>query len=89
MIKKGEIIVNQDVTTFEGDYLHYQGESELFKDVKDQFLYYRDRLGKFEGVIHKNNILKIDNNKVECRKASMEEIMIAIERGVQNEEITN
>ena len=88
-IKKGQVIVDQDVTTFESDYLHYQGKSELFNDVKNQFLYYRDRLGKFEGVIHKNNKLKINNKEIECRKASMEEIMIAFERGIQDEEITN
>ena len=88
-IKKGQVIVDQDVTTFESDYLHYQGKSELFNNVKNQFLYYRDRLGKFEGVIHKNNKLKIDNKGIECCKASMEEIMIAFERGIQDEEITN
>lgn len=88
-IKKGQVIVDQDVTTFESDYLHYQGKSELFNGVKNQFLYYRDRLGKFEGVIHKNNKLKIDNKEIECRKASMEEIMIAFEREIQDEEITN
>ncbi len=80
-IKNGEIIVDDDVTHFEASYLHYAGESELFAEHKDKFLFYRDRLGKFEGVIKKEFGLDIDPKRIEKRKATMEEIMVAFERG--------
>ena len=82
-IKNGQIIVNENVTTFEASYLRYQGPSEAFVNHKDDFIYYRDRLGKFEGIIKKENEFDIDEKKIEKRKASMEEIMVAFERGEQ------
>ena len=82
-IKKGEIIVNEDVTTFESNYLHYVGPSELLEKHKDKFIFYRDRLGKFEGIIKKENKITINSSEVKFRKASMEEIMVAFERGEQ------
>ena len=87
-IKNGEIIVDDDVTNFEASYLHYAGESELFSKHKDKFIFYRDRLGKFEGLIKKEISLDIDENKIEKRKATMEEIMVAFERGESNEKST-
>jgi ABC-2 type transport system ATP-binding protein len=80
-IKSGKIIVNEDVTSFESSYLHYAGDSESFAKYKDRFIFYRDRLGKFEGIIRKEYELDIDDGKVEKRKATMEEIMVAFERG--------
>ena len=81
-IKKGEIIVNESVSTFESAYLHYEGPSEIFSKDKDKFIFYRDRLGKFEGIMKKEE--EIDAKEgVEKRKASMEEIMVAFERGEQ------
>ena len=79
-IKKGKIIVNEDVTSFEGSYLFYQGASEVFKDKKDDFIFYRDRLGKFEGVMEKSKEFEVNGSCLK-RKASMEEIMVAFERG--------
>lgn len=79
-IKNGQIIVNQNVVDFESDYLFYSGASEEFKEYKNKFIFYRDRLNKFEGVIKKSDALEI-TNFTECRNASMEEIMIALERG--------
>lgn len=79
-IKNGQIIVNQNVVDFESDYLFYSGTSEEFKEYKIKFIFYRDRLNKFEGVIKKSDALEI-TNFTECRNASMEEIMIALERG--------
>lgn len=87
-IKNGEIIVNDDVTNFEASYLHYVGESELFSQHKDKFIFYRDRLGKFEGIIKKGISLDIDEKSIEKRKATMEEIMVAFERGENNEKST-
>jgi len=84
-IKKGEIIVNDDVANFEASYLHYAGDSELFAHDKDKFIFYRDRQGKFEGIIKIENNLEIDESKIEKRKATMEEIMVAFERGENNE----
>ena len=80
-IKSGKIIVNEDVTSFESSYLHYAGDSESFAKYKDRFIFYRDRLGKFEGIIRKEFELDIADDKVEKRKATMEEIMVAFERG--------
>ena len=81
-IKKGEIIVNESVSTFESAYLHYEGPSEILSKDKDKFIFYRDRLGKFEGIMKKEE--EIDAKEgVEKRKASMEEIMVAFERGEQ------
>ena len=78
-IKNGEIIVNEDVTDFEASYLHYQGESETFAGLHEPFIFYRDRLGKFEGILRKDKRIEVAG--AEVRKASMEEIMIAFERG--------
>lgn len=86
-IKNGEIIVNDDVTNFEASYLRYAGESELFANHKDKFIFYRDRLGKFEGIIKKEFNLDIDESKIEKRNATMEEIMVAFERGENNEKV--
>ena len=80
-IKNGEIIVNEDVITFESSYIHYQGASEELIKHKDAFIFYRDRLGKFEGIVKKENEFEVDEKTVEKRKASMEEIMVAFERG--------
>ncbi len=80
-IKNGKVIVNEDVTTFESSYLHYSGDSGILFKYKDEFIFYRDRLGKFEGIIKKENELNINDIKVEKRKATMEEIMVAFERG--------
>lgn len=82
-IKKGGIIVNEDVTTFESSYIHYQGPSEELIKHKDVFIFYRDRLGKFEGIVKKENEFTVDEKVIEKRKASMEEIMVAFERGEQ------
>ena len=81
-IKKGEIIVNENVSTFESAYLHYEGPSEILSKNESKFIFYRDRLGKFEGIMKKKD--EIDAKEgVEKRKASMEEIMVAFERGEQ------
>ena len=82
-IKNGQIIVNEDVTTFEASFLHYQGSSESLINHKEDFIYYRDRLGRFEGIIKKENEFDIDEKIIEKRKASLEEIMVAFERGEQ------
>ena len=81
-IKKGEVIVNESVTTFESGYLHYEGPSENLSKEKDKFIFYRDRLGKFEGIMKKSDEIEALEG-VEKRKASMEEIMVAFERGEQ------
>ena len=81
-IKKGEIIVNESVSAFESGYLHYEGPSEILSKNKDKFIFYRDRLGKFEGIMSKDNEFDAKEG-VEKRKASMEEIMVAFERGEQ------
>ena len=81
-IKKGEIIVNESVSAFESGYLHYEGTSEILSKNKDKFIFYRDRLGKFEGIMSKDNELDAKEG-IEKRKASMEEIMVAFERGEQ------
>lgn len=80
-IQNGAILANEDVTSFEAGYLHYSGPSEAFASRHGDFIYEWDRLGKFEGVAKKNNAPLIDFEGVECRKASMEEIMVALERG--------
>ena len=80
-IRKGQIIASQDVTSFEGAYLHYQGESSILEPYKERFLFYRDRLGKFEGILPVEDKIELENNQVEVRKATLEEIMVAFERG--------
>ena len=80
-IKNGKIIVKEEVASFESSYLHYFGDSEILSKYKDKFIFYRDRLGKFEGIIKKEFELNIKDEKVEKRKATMEEIMVAFERG--------
>lgn len=81
-IKKGEVIVNESVTAFESGYLHYEGPSEILSKEKERFIFYRDRLGKFEGIMKKSEEIEALEG-IEKRKASMEEIMVAFERGEQ------
>ncbi len=80
-IKNGEIVINEDVTSFESSYLHYSGDSGTLSPYKDKFIFYRDRLGKFEGIMEKEYELEIKDMNVKKRKATMEEIMVAFERG--------
>ena len=80
-IKNGEIIVNTDVKSFESSYLSYAGDSGILSEYQDRFIFYRDRLGNFEGIMEKENELDINDEKIQKRKPTMEEIMVALERG--------
>ena len=83
-IQKGKIIANTDVETFKKGYIHISGPSEACSSYRQLCFFVRDRLGHFEGVgLSKNR--PEPKEGVEIRPASLEEIMIALERGDHDE----
>jgi ABC-2 type transport system ATP-binding protein len=81
-IQKGRILVSEPVRDFEHAYAYYSGEEEKIAACKDRFIHVRSHGGRFEAVALSENAPEIP--EVAKRQATLEEIMIALERG--NEE---
>ncbi len=82
-IKNGEILYTGDIGPFEGGYIHVEGEeSSLKEDEKSKIKHLRIKGGRFDGLIGKDEALLSPHKE---SKASLEEIMVAIERGEGNE----
>ena len=77
-IQKGKILVSESVANFEDDYVFYKGE-EKYLPPDNAFIHLRNHGGTFEAVGLKKD--ERDYPNVEKRKASLEEIMVALERG--------
>jgi len=83
-IKNGSILAFKDVNSFKEDYLYVEGDG-LSITKESAILHFAKRDNShYEGVIKKENRLLFPNEKL--REASLEEIMIAEERGQNNEE---
>jgi ABC-2 type transport system ATP-binding protein len=77
-IQKGEILVSETVEEFENAYLVYSGsDKDLPKD--SPFVHVRSHGGNFEAVGLKKE--ERDYPNVSKRRATLEEIMVALERG--------
>lgn len=83
-IQKGKIIADTDVETFEKGYVHISGPSEACSHLASSCIFVRDRLGRFEGVCPSSRRPEPIEG-AEIRPATLEEIMIAFERGDHDE----
>lgn len=82
-IKNGEIIYTGELSPFAKKYVHVEGEKDDLMDEDRPFIkHLRIKSGRFEGLIETGTILK---SKHSASKASLEEIMLALERGETNE----
>ena len=83
-IKNGSILAFKDVNSFKDDYLYVEGEKLSFTQESAILHFTQKDYSHFEGVIKKESKPLFSNEKL--REASLEEIMIAEERGQNNEE---
>jgi ABC-2 type transport system ATP-binding protein len=81
-IQNGRIVANETVAAFKGSYDHYEGDSSaLGEDAKAKFIYLKEHNGRFEAVAQAQEGVNLPFSK---REASLEEIMIALERGSED-----
>ena len=78
-IQKGKILVSESVPAFEHSYTQYSGEDKDLPFDHPYFIHVRQHGGKFEAVARSESSITLPN--VVSRPASLEEIMIALERG--------
>jgi ABC-2 type transport system ATP-binding protein len=79
-IQKGKILVSETVGAFEKTYLHYEGDAAaLTPELRVKFLHIREHNDKFEAV--GETIAAVEVPGALIRQATLEEIMIALERG--------
>lgn len=85
-IKKGRILSFKDVPSFKKDYLHIEGKEESINPLNERAILHERKKGdgKFEGVILAKDAHLFEGAM--ARVPSLEEIMIAEERGNENEE---
>lgn len=78
-IKEGKILYTGEVSGFENGYIHVEGDaSSLSGEQRRSIGHLRIRSSRFEGVTSKETASDIVGEK---RQATMEEIMLSIERG--------
>ncbi|MCQ2797398.1 MAG: ABC transporter ATP-binding protein [Bacilli bacterium] len=84
-IQKGKIVKAATAEEFKSGYLKVEGEvNSLTSSLKDKIGHYREHGNKFAGTIpaeYKNDFASYD-----VTEASLEDIMLFIERGVEDEE---
>lgn len=84
-IKEGEIYQNSSVEKFKSDYLHIEGSAELLNNIdKNRIKRLFIHQGKFSGLIMKNDQSSFSN--FAFQEPTLEELMLNIERGNENEE---
>ena len=78
-IKEGKILYTGEVSAFEKGYVHVEGDASLLSEEQKKSIgHLRIRSSRFEGVVSNEIASVIPGEK---RQATMEEIMLAIERG--------
>ncbi len=78
-IKNGEIVYTGDIRPFESKYIYVEGEeSDLLDEDKKTIKHLRIKAGRYEGLVEGGSALL---SKHKERKASLEEIMVGLERG--------
>ncbi len=83
-IQKGKIVFTGQCRDFKSSYLHVEGgESSLTSAQSSLISHLRVHQGRFEGVIKKEDEKQFEGM---ASQASLEEIMLAIERGEEDEE---
>jgi ABC-2 type transport system ATP-binding protein len=84
-IKEGEIYQNSSVNEFKSGYLHIEGSAELLNSIdKNRINRLFIHQGKFSGLIMKNDQSFFSNFVLQ--EPTLEELMLNIERGNENEE---
>jgi ABC-type multidrug transport system, ATPase component len=78
-IQKGKILVSESVSAFEHSYTQYSGDEKDLPFDHPYFIHLRQHAGKFEAVARSDSPIVLPN--VASRPATLEEIMIALERG--------
>lgn len=83
-IQKGKIIFSGEMGEFKSGYLHVEGEESSLTPAKSSLIsHLRVHQGRYEGVIKKEDAASFEG---EGSQASLEEIMLSIERGNEDEE---
>jgi len=84
-IKQGEIYQNSTVSKFKSDYLHVEGSADSLNEInKDNIGRLFIHQGKFSGIILKKQ--QKDFAQFALKEPTLEELMLYIERGHENEE---
>lgn len=78
-IQHGGILVSEPVARFEDSFVFYSGEERYLPNVRPHFIHLRTHGGKFEAVARAQSAIELPN--CEKRRATLEEIMVALERG--------
>lgn len=82
-IKKGNINYTGSLKSFESKYLYYEFSDVIPQELQNHLIYYKERLNKVEGIGLSTEEINSDLVTLK-RKASLEEIVIGIERGEEN-----
>lgn len=83
-IQKGKIVFSGEMEAFKSGYLHVEGEESSLTPTKSPLIsHLRVHQGRYEGVIKKEDAHSFEK---ESSQASLEEIMLSIERGNEDEE---
>lgn len=83
-IQKGKIVFTGQCRDFKSSYLHVEGDEGSLTPVQSSLIsHLRVHQGRFEGVIKKEDEKQFEGT---ASQASLEEIMLAIERGEEDEE---
>ena len=84
-IREGKIVASSPIETFKKGYLHVEAEEAILTSKREgAILHLRKRLGKFEGTILAQDASLFPAEVL--KEAGLEEIMLAIERGQEDEE---
>lgn len=84
-IQKGKIISDGSVASFKSSYLHVEGEEkDLSSSMRELVGHLLVKEGKYSGVIHSEDKDRFESASLS--KAGLEEIMIFLERGHEDEE---
>lgn len=83
-IQKGSIVAFESVPDFKKHYRHIEGDTaSLTGSERDRIQHFREKDGRFAGVVYDDDRII---ESATYQEASLEEIMLAIERGNENEE---
>ena len=82
-IKNGEIVESGNLREFENRYKYYTFSEPVKLSDQSDLVFYKERANKIEGVGYSDKELD-DESIIENRTATLEEIVVAIERGAEN-----
>ena len=82
-IKNGEIIESGNLREFENKYKYYTFSEPVKLSNQSKLVFYKERANKIEGVGYSTEELE-GESVIESRTATLEEIVVAIERGAEN-----